>query len=77
MKFLVQDFTPGNFLVKHSNTACLQYRVIEISDEDIELIKKIKPKHRSVVTYVEQFFADQSRELKDFLEFLNKQREHV
>ena len=78
MKVLVQDFTPtGNFLVRRSDTACLPYRVIEISDEDIELIEKIKPKHISVVTYVKQFFADESRDLADLLEFINKQREHV
>ena len=50
---------------------------MELSELEVEVIEKIKPKDITVASYVYQFLANESQDPQDLHDFLDKEREHL
>ena len=51
----------------------IRYRLMELSELEIEVIEKLKPKDITVASYVEQFLANESQDPQDLHDFLDKE----
>ena len=73
MKLLVHDYEPASSLLIGDNGSGIRYRLMELSELEVEVIEKIKPKDITVASYVEQFLANESQDPQDLHDFLDKE----
>ena len=77
MKLLVHDYEPGTPPIGWGHGSGIRYRLMELSELEVEVIEKIKPKDITVASYVYQFLANESQDPQDLHDFLDKEREHL
>ena len=74
MKLLVHDYEPGTPPINWGGHGSgIRYRLMELSELEVEVIEKIKPKDITVASYVEQFLANESQDPQDLHDFLDKE----
>ena len=73
MKLLVHDYEPGTTRLIEGHGSGIRYRLMELSELEVEVIEKIKPKDITVASYVEQFLANESQDPQDLHDFLDKE----
>ena len=73
MKLLVHDYEPGTPPLMVGHGSGIRYRLMELSESEVEVIEKIKPKDITVASYVEQFLANESQDPQDLHDFLDKE----
>jgi len=75
MKLLVQDHelgSPQSRLIGGHGSG-IRYRLMELSELELEMIEKLKPKDITVASYVYQFLANKSQDPQDLHDFLDKE----